>query len=133
MSTKLEAYRLYLKAQMAEIDQAIADHEKAVAELEQRREELIDDDAGQVIVGKCDQCGRALFVGDRAFSYDDGPMFCEQHAPTWTERREELDDLKRDGIFVDSFESPEDAEATDALVDKRIAEGRGDERITWEL
>lgn len=126
MSAKLEAYRDGLKAKLAEIAKSIAD-------LEQTREQLIEDDAGEAIAGKCDQCDVVVFVGDRAFSYEDGPMFCEAHAPTWKERRDELDDLKRDGIFVDSFESAEDAEATDALVDKRIAEGRGDERITWEI
>lgn len=82
----------------------------------------------------CDTCGRGLFKGDLAFVYEDGPAFCEEHAPTWSDLKREQDELIAAGTFDDLFdEGKEEAEGARASVLKRIEAGEGDVRVSSPL
>ena len=81
----------------------------------------------------CESCGCALRKGDLAFTYDDGPTFCGEHAPTWNDLKREQDELIEAGVWVDLHEEPEDAEAARANVLRHIAEGDGDKRVASPL
>lgn len=35
------------------------------------------------IQGKCETCNRLLFEGEVGYRYDDDPILCADHAPTW--------------------------------------------------
>jgi len=78
----------------------------------------------------CEACGTALYEGDMAYSYDDGPTFCWQHAPTWSDLKREQDQLIAEGLFDDLFDDgPEAAEGARQEVLKRIAAGDGDKHV----
>lgn len=77
----------------------------------------------------CEGCGRALFTGDMAFTYDDGPTFCWEHSPTWNDLKREQDELIECGLWVDLHESLEDAEGERNKVLARIANGEGDKHV----
>jgi hypothetical protein len=42
-------------------------------------------------IGECINCEKQLFEGDRGLSYSDGPMACEDCAPTYSQAKEEWD------------------------------------------
>lgn len=41
-------------------------------------------------IDHCEGCRRALFIGDKGLTYDDGPTLCEACAPTYAESLEAL-------------------------------------------
>ena len=42
-------------------------------------------------IGCCEGCAKPLFVGDKGYRYDDGPLVCEAHAPDWHQAKENWD------------------------------------------
>lgn len=85
------------------------------------------------VMDHCEECGCDLREGDMAFSYDDGPTFCWQHAPTWNDLKREQDELIADGLWNDHFDDPEQAVAERQVVPDRIANGEGDRRVAYIL
>lgn len=81
----------------------------------------------------CEDCNRPLYAGDMAFTYDDGPTFCWEHAPTWNDLKAEQDELIAAGLWVEMHETPEDAEGNRKRVLARIANGEGDRRVAYPL
>jgi hypothetical protein len=81
----------------------------------------------------CEDCGRALYTGDMVFSYDDGPTFCWQHAPTWNDLKREQDELIATGVWEGLHDTPEDAEGARQNVLDRIANGEGDKHVASPL
>lgn len=85
------------------------------------------------VLDHCESCGRALYEGDMAYSYDDGPTFCWQHSPTWADVNREQLELIEAGVWGDHFDSQEDADAARQAVLKRITSGEGDRRVARPL
>lgn len=81
------------------------------------------------VLDHCESCGRALYVGDMAFSYSDGPTFCWQHSPTWNDLKREQDELIADGTFEEAFEGAENAQRARQNVLDKIAAGDGDKHV----
>ena len=81
------------------------------------------------VMDHCESCGCPLREGDMVFSYDDGPTFCWQHAPTWNELKAMQDELIADGIFDDAFGDAEEAKRARQEVLDRIAKGHGDRHV----
>ena len=78
---------------------------------------------------KCESCGAYITDGDMAFHYEDGPSFCVEHAPTWSETEKQLIELLATGELDN--EDTEATEASLARVRAIIAEGRGHEKNVW--
>lgn len=85
------------------------------------------------VLDRCESCSKPLYAGDMAFSYDDGPTFCWEHAPTWNDLKAEQDELIADGTWEGLHESPEDAEGARNKVLARIANGEGDKHVARPL
>lgn len=98
----------------------------AAAEMEAIEDALIEQH-GTLVRGRCDSCRKALFFGDQGYAFDDGPEFCEEHAPTYGEHKAgweeqtEPDDVERRAKAI-------------ATVDAHIANGGSlNDRYTHEL
>lgn len=57
------------------------------------------------IAGSCEGCDRLLFVGEMGHRCEDGPLLCEEHAPTygdvkrqWEEKDDADPDERQDAI-----------------------------------
>lgn len=88
---------------------------------------------GREVLDICEACSKPLFEGDMAFSYSDGPTFCEEHAPTWNDLKAMQDEQIADGTWADNFETPEEAqEAIDSVL-QHIAAGWGDVKYVWGI
>lgn len=98
-----------------------------------RAVELGDMIDGREVWCICETCNRPLFRGDMVFDYFDGPAFCEAHAPTWADIKNEQDELIAANEFGDLFEDAERATRARNNVLAKIAAGRGEERVTWRL
>lgn len=79
----------------------------AIYEIEQVREGLLEDAdvSGEFL--KCEECGTLIFEGEHYYSYEDGPTFCAEHAPT----RAELKEGAKEALLY----SDGDEEASEAL------------------
>jgi hypothetical protein len=131
--------RAELQLQLTAIDRVIEGIEKqkepfdrSIAQLLTLKEEIVANAAGAEIHGTC-ECGRILFYGEKAHTCEDGPLLCEDCAPTWNDLRQQYDADKELGGFVESFDTPEDAARADRTVDAHIAAGNGDKKHVWEL
>ena len=62
----------------------------------------IDDDDGREILETCETCDKPLFAGDMVFAFEDGPTYCEAHAPTWNDLKTMQDEMVADGIAFDT-------------------------------
>lgn len=88
---------------------------------------------GREVLDICEACSKPLFEGDMAFSYDDGPTFCEEHAPTWSDLKSMQDEAIAGGYWLENFDTPEEAqEAIDSVL-HHIAAGHGDVKYVWGL
>ena len=45
------------------------------------------------VIGNCGDCKVAVREGDRGYAYEDGPVFCETHAPTMAVRKSDFGEL----------------------------------------
>jgi hypothetical protein len=78
-------------------------------------------------VGNCETCGRLLLDGDMGYSFDDGPIFCAEHAPQWR-------DVKAMIADPDFWEEQEDRDRAQAALDAHMAAGGSmDDKVTYEL
>lgn len=105
---------------------AARDAAQAMAELNGKLEELKEhlQDIAKDFVGNCVECSKPLFGGDTGYAYADyDPVACEQHAPSWREIREMLQD---EGGW-------EDPEPVRQKLAEQAAAGRLDERCTHKL
>lgn len=133
-----EAARKGLQEQLGRLANAEDLLRKAMAPFVQARDAL--DDAREMllmdhdadIAGTC-ECGRLLFEGELGHRCDDGPILCEDCAPTWDDMRRQYHEAKARGDFVDSFEGEQEARDADLAVDSHIAAGDGDKRLVWPL
>lgn len=85
--------RQHIQANIAAMDGAIASMQKAaepfvqaIEAIEGCRDKMLDD-LGLEVVGHCEHCEKILFVGELGLRCDDGPVLCEEHAPTWDDAR----------------------------------------------
>lgn len=77
-------------------------------------------------IGTCEGCSKLLFVGDKGFTYDDGPVVCEGCAPDWDQAKENWDAQKS--------ENPEDYAAfVDALAHHLANGGKSSDQIIKTL
>lgn len=83
-------------------------------------------------IGKCECCSTVIHEGDPHFSYSDGPLLCEEHAPLKSEMVAELRDwASRDPFIEDeSLNYPTAADVT-ARADQMEAEiaASGDRKV----
>lgn len=89
----------------------------------------IEDDFDDL--GQCEECSCFIAPGEKRFSYEDGPTFCAEHAPTFNElRASAAGDLT---IAQEAGNAEEIADLTQYLarMDEKIAAGRGDEKNVW--
>lgn len=94
----------------------------------------IDDDDEREVLETCESCSKPLFAGDLVFSFEDGPTYCEAHAPTWNDLKTMQDEMVADGsAFEDHFEEVEHAQDARNLVIGRIVDGQGDSKYVWPL
>jgi hypothetical protein len=81
---------------------------------------------------KCESCGAYILEDDKAYRYEDGPAFCEEHAPTWKETKAQIEariaDLAENPSMADSDETREILAQTLRLCEERIAAGDGDKK-----
>lgn len=63
------------------------------------------DETHEDYCGSCEGCGKHLFVGDHAFTYDDGPMTCEPCSPTWEDVKRAMDEQAADDTDEDFHEA----------------------------
>ncbi len=95
---------------------------------------LDDEEDEREALETCESCGKPLFEGDMAFVFDDGPTYCEEHAPTWNDLKAMQDEMVSDGsAFEDHFEEIEHAQDARNLVAGRIADGQGDSKYVRPL
>lgn len=84
------------------------------------------------ILATCETCGKHLYQGDQYFSFDDGPDFCGNHAPTiadCTRMNEEFLALPDQ-----DEEDREDANISIANLKVRLAAGESqDTKVVHEL
>lgn len=76
----------------------------------------------------CETCSKPLGSGDLVHRCDDGPVLCEECAPTYNDIRREYDAAKAEGRFETMFQFPEDAAENDRDLDAVIAAGDGDKK-----
>lgn len=81
----------------------------------------------------CETCDRKLKEGDLIHRCADGPILCEECAPTWadilTQYKDETDgDF---GAFVDR--TPEEMAEDRAAAQARVDAGDGDKKHVWRL
>jgi len=68
------------------------------------------------IAGYCETCSRMLFEGEQGFRYEDGPILCAEHAPTWADiKRDAQDAAEADAAFHRDLDD-DDLEARRALL-----------------
>lgn len=89
----------------------------------------MDDDDFEV----CEVCEKKLHPGDMGHRCSDGPVLCEEHAPTFNDIRRQYDEAKAAGDFERMFPFPEDAPDHDKSLDACIAAGEGDKKHVWPL
>lgn len=77
-----------LDAAQAKIAEARKPFDAATSAIEGVKEALLERHEAE-IAGRCETCDRLLFYGDRGHRCDDGPIVCEEHAPTWADIKEE--------------------------------------------
>lgn len=81
----------------------------------------------------CEGCSKPLKTGDLVHKCADGPILCEECAPTFSDIRKQYDEAKTAGDFERMFDFPEDAPDHDSGLDARIAAGDGDKKHVWPL
>lgn len=52
-------------------------------------------------IGRCECCRRIIYEGDPHFSYSDGPVVCEDHAPLKSEMVKELREWAKSEPFIE--------------------------------
>lgn len=82
---------------------------------------------------QCEGCSKDLFEGDRAHYCSDGPVLCEDCAPTWADIAHEYDEAEARGEFEDLFDDPDMARLSRETVNARIADGDADKKHVWPL
>lgn len=107
--------RRQLQAAIAAMDRAIdvicdasAPFIKAKEAIENLKCELLIASGNLEEAGFCEGCGTILFVGDKGFRFDDGPICCEECAPTWANAKENIeagDDEEAKADFLPRFET----------------------------
>jgi hypothetical protein len=137
-ATFTDEARERLKEKLDAIDlvrKPLLEHRKPLDEALRALDALHDaavEEAGVELLDECcETCSRLLVIGDRGHRCGDGPVLCESCAPTWNDIRRQYDSDKQLGGFVESYETPKEAEEADRLVDQMIADGKGDEK--WLL
>jgi hypothetical protein len=81
----------------------------------------------------CESCERPLYEGDSAFVYEDGPAFCEAHAPTWADLKNEQDEAIAAGDFGGWFEDDQRAHEARRYVLDKIDAGQGAVKVVHRL
>jgi hypothetical protein len=121
-----------LRRRLDVFDQSIAQLEKqrepwdkAIAALQEIREDVIEDVTGAELAGNREGCDRLLFIGEQGHRCVDGPILCVACAPTWSDLKAQYADKRAKGEPV--------ADADDVAIDGRIAAGDGDKPYVWEL
>lgn len=71
-----------LDAAEVSIRKARRPFDEAIDAVETVKQNLLDKHAVE-IAGHCEGCGRLLFVGDKGFRCDDGPILCAECSPTF--------------------------------------------------
>lgn len=119
-----DAVRGRIKDALSELDSAEnavraarAPFDAAIMAVETARDSLLTHHAVE-IAGTCESCSRLLFVGDKGFRCDDGPVLCEKCGPTYGDVEQQWDP-------VGAAEDPERFAAfRDALRAHLIAGGK---------
>lgn len=135
MVSLTDTQREVLHARLKSLDEAEAKiaaarkpFDEAIAAIEMVRDGLMEEAGAVEIAGTCETCDRLIFEGEQGFTYEDGPTFCADHAPTWTNMLAMALESK-----PEDYDEPEDREAAIAHAQAHISDGQGDQRHTWEL
>ncbi len=71
-----------LEAAQRALDEVMRPFLEAQSRIINARELLIEQH-GAEIAGRCETCNRVLFTGEQGHQCEDGPLLCAEHAPTW--------------------------------------------------
>jgi hypothetical protein len=94
---------------------------------------LDDDSDAREVIYECESCSRKLYEGDMHYAYDDGPVFCEEHAPTWNDLKSMQDEAKAGGYFEHAFNDPDHARDAEESVAQHLAAGLGNTKYVWGI
>lgn len=75
-----------LDAAQQQIEKAMEPFRSAMAAIETIRDDLLTTHDVEV-AGECEGCGKLLFAGEMGLRCNDGPILCEECAPTWEEAK----------------------------------------------
>lgn len=85
------------------------------------------------IIDRCEGCSKALYEGDLAHTYDDGPSLCEPCAPTFASLKVQYDKDAASGALPEICGSSEAASAALALVTAKVDAGEGHLKHVWPI
>ncbi|WP_164879613.1 hypothetical protein [Afifella aestuarii] len=90
-----------LEMAIAKIENARKPFDEAIKVIANARDEMLEAAGVTEVLGYCETCAVPLFDGDRGhYASEPGLYWCEEHAPTWGELREEVEALP-DGAASD--------------------------------
>lgn len=108
--------RANLKASLdalAEAEDAINDmmapQRKALGGIHEARAALLERYGFEEIAGECGACEMPIFCGEQGYNgYEDGPMFCATHAPSWGDLKSGWDEQTQVAGFWDGEATEDD-------------------------
>jgi len=78
---RVEAAKRAVEENMAPLRAQLEPYERQLSDLDGMMDEMLEPHGDYL--GRCEACGVPLLVGDEGFRYEDGPIFCAEHAPTY--------------------------------------------------
>lgn len=93
---KLAAAEKQVEAEMAPLREMMKPFNDRLDAIEASRDELLDR-FGASVAGYCEVCNKLLLSGDKGHSCADGPILCEDHAPTYRALQRQLEEATEEG------------------------------------
>lgn len=85
---RIDTARKAIEEQAAPIRAQLEPYKQKIAAPGEEELNLLDPHGN--LLGRCESCNALIFAGDKGWRYEEGPMFCSEHSPTYGDLLEEI-------------------------------------------